>query len=246
MRYTAYRMTTMLLVAQFLIFAGAVLPVSALPPEVEADRLLLSAGEKMDKKDYTGAGQDLDKIKALGVKLPVEFYYQNGRYLASMRNAAEAKKNLETYLDKAGKEGKFYQQALKLFSLVEANEKRWGRFKANGDGTVTDTKTGLMWAAKDSGHGLSWANAKQYCATFSAGGHKDWRLPTQDELVSLYDKQEGHENLYHTPLIRFSGWCPWASETRGSEGAWFHFAYAARNFGTCVDGSPAVPVRSIK
>lgn len=32
MRYTAYRMTTMLLVALFLIFAGAVLPAVALPP----------------------------------------------------------------------------------------------------------------------------------------------------------------------------------------------------------------------
>ena len=225
MRYTAYRMTTMLLVGLFLIFAGAVLPVSALPPEVEADRLLLSAGEKMDKKDYTGAGQDLDKIKALGVKLPVEFYYQNGRYLAGLKNAAEAKKNLETYLDKSGKEGKFYQEALKVFSYVEANEKKWGRFKANGDGTVTDTKAGLMWAARDNGKSINWANAKQYCATFSAGGHRDWRLPTQDELAGLYDKgEQGH----HTPLISLSGCCLWASETKGSAAAYFYFDNGSR------------------
>jgi hypothetical protein len=120
MHNTTYRMTTMMFAALFLIFACAVLPAAALPPEVEADRLLLSAGEKMDKGGYTGAGQDLDKIKALGVKLPVEFYYQNGRYLAGMKNAVEAKKNIETYLDKAGKEGKFYQEALKLFSYVRA------------------------------------------------------------------------------------------------------------------------------
>lgn len=199
----------------------------------------------MDKKDYTGAGQDLDKIKALGVKLPVEFYYQNGRYLAGMRSAAEAKKNLETYLDKAGKEGKFYQDALKLFSRVEANEKRWGRFKANGDGTVTDTKTGLMWAAKDSGKPINWANAKQYCATFSAGGHRDWRLPTHNELAGLYDKEEQGG---HTPLISLSDCCYWVSEARGSEAAVFNFGNGARYWSpqSTAFYNRALPVRGGK
>ena len=33
------------------------------------------------------------------------------------------------------------------------------RFMNNGDGTVTDTKTGLMWAAKDNGSPINWQNA---------------------------------------------------------------------------------------
>jgi len=39
---------------------------------------------------------------------------------------------------------------------------RNGRFIDNGNGTVADTKTGLMWAAKDNGRYISWADAKSY------------------------------------------------------------------------------------
>jgi hypothetical protein len=90
---------------------------------------------------------------------------------------------------------------------------------------VTDTKTGLLWAAKDNGKDINWANAKQYCATFSAGGHRDWCLPTQDELAGLYDKEEQGG---HTPLISLSNCCPWASETSGSQAAYFHFPTGKR------------------
>jgi hypothetical protein len=35
------------------------------------------------------------------------------------------------------------------------------RFLDHGDGTITDTKTGLMWAAKDNGNLINWPNVNE-------------------------------------------------------------------------------------
>jgi len=58
---------------------------------------------------------------------------------------------------------------------------------ANGDGTVTDRATGLMWQQADSGRGMDWAAALQYAETLTLAGHDDWRLPSAKELQSLVD-----------------------------------------------------------
>ncbi|TSA48842.1 MAG: DUF1566 domain-containing protein [Nitrosomonadales bacterium] len=63
-----------------------------------------------------------------------------------------------------------------------------GRFIAYDDGTVFDTKMSLMWAAKDNGTDITWEDALNYAKNFRAGGYSDWRLPTSDELIALYDE----------------------------------------------------------
>ncbi len=64
----------------------------------------------------------------------------------------------------------------------------------NGDGTITDNITGLMWqqsADTDGDHDidaadkLSYTNANAYCANLSLGGHTDWELPDIKTLYSL-------------------------------------------------------------
>ena len=55
-------------------------------------------------------------------------------------------------------------------------------------GTVLDTKTNLMWAARDNGSDIRWPDAKKYCEGYRAGGYTDWRMPTQEELWSLIDR----------------------------------------------------------
>ena len=100
------------------------------------------------------------------------------------------------------------------------------RFVNNGDGTVTDTKTGLMWAAKDNGGPLNWQNARSYCQNYSGGGHIDWRMPTLAELAGLYDPKEKNEGGYHvTKLIDTSAASCWASDIRGYKAARFNFTY---------------------
>jgi hypothetical protein len=65
-----------------------------------------------------------------------------------------------------------------------------GQFTAYQDGTVVDTKSSLMWTARDNGAALSWPGAKDYATKARIGGYTDWRLPTQAELAALFDKSK--------------------------------------------------------
>jgi hypothetical protein len=57
----------------------------------------------------------------------------------------------------------------------------------NGDGTVTDTATGLMWQQDLSTTSRTWATALDYCNALVLGGYTDWRSPNIKELLSLMD-----------------------------------------------------------
>jgi len=72
------------------------------------------------------------------------------------------------------------------------------RFVDNGDGTVTDTCTGLEWArdtadidgggvdpTPESGDRISWCAALAHCEGLTLGGDDDWRLPNVFELESI-------------------------------------------------------------
>lgn len=58
------------------------------------------------------------------------------------------------------------------------------KYKDNGDGTVTDLVTGLMWE-KNMGEKLTFEEAKKKAETLRTGGYDDWRIPTVKELYSL-------------------------------------------------------------
>jgi len=60
-------------------------------------------------------------------------------------------------------------------------------FKDNGDGTITDNATGLMWAKNDSEQGLDWKNALYYAENSELAGYSDWRLPNVKELQGIVD-----------------------------------------------------------
>jgi hypothetical protein len=63
-------------------------------------------------------------------------------------------------------------------------------FVDNGDGTVTDEATGLMWSQDDSGVGMNWEDALGWVQQKNAEnylGHSDWRLPNAKEMQSLVD-----------------------------------------------------------
>lgn len=59
-------------------------------------------------------------------------------------------------------------------------------FTDNGDGSVTDNTTGLIWQ-QTAASNMTWAQALSYCAALNVGGHTDWRLPSVKELRSLAD-----------------------------------------------------------
>ena len=57
-------------------------------------------------------------------------------------------------------------------------------FKDNGDGTVTDNITGLMWQKTDGGE-MTFESASTYVKSLNLSGHNDWRLPTSHELFDI-------------------------------------------------------------
>ncbi len=104
------------------------------------------------------------------------------------------------------------------------------RFIDNGDGTVTDTRTGLMWMQQDSyqhkGHWMDWFQAFEYVNQLNQDAfadHIDWKVPTVKELQTLFDPdkfnsaQVGTEmNLHMDPIFAPEGsGSLWTTETNG-------------------------------
>jgi hypothetical protein len=71
--------------------------------------------------------------------------------------------------------------------FVRGNAYGGNNFKDNGDGTVTDKNTGLMWMKTDSGKPMTWEKALAYAENMTYAGYSDWRLPNAKELQYLVD-----------------------------------------------------------
>lgn len=138
---------------------------------------------------------------------------------------------------------------------------RDGRFIAYNNGTVLDTSTNLMWAARDNGANINWKDAKNYCEGYRGGGYSDWRMPTQDELAGLYDVSKNNtpicaegvnDKIHLTSLITFSCLAGWTSETKETwfitTAALFLFSHGYQNWliRTNFSGLRALPVRFAK
>lgn len=98
------------------------------------------------------------------------------------------------------------------------------RFILHGDGTVSDTQTGLMWkqcAEGQSGaecagdaEGFTWSEALRRAeALNNAGGfagYRDWRLPNIKELYSIVERQCYEPAINLTIFPNTSSWF-WSS-----------------------------------
>ena len=74
------------------------------------------------------------------------------------------------------------------FRMVRGNT-NYGtnNFVNNGDGTISDLNTGLMWQQADDGDFYDWENAIVTAENFELAGYTDWRLPNPKELHSIVD-----------------------------------------------------------
>ncbi|MDV7186293.1 DUF1566 domain-containing protein [Lutibacter sp. TH_r2] len=74
------------------------------------------------------------------------------------------------------------------FRMVRGNT-AYGKnnFIDNGDGTISDLATGLMWQKTDDGSSRDWEESLTYAENLKLGNKSDWRLPNAKELQSIVD-----------------------------------------------------------
>ncbi|MGQ1891509.1 Lcl C-terminal domain-containing protein [Thermophagus sp. OGC60D27] len=77
-------------------------------------------------------------------------------------------------------------------------------YKDNGDGTITDLNTGLMWQSIPDSEDFTWDEAVEYCENLELGGYDDWRLPSCKELYSISDFSSGWPYL-NTTYFKLAG-----------------------------------------
>ena len=99
------------------------------------------------------------------------------------------------------------------------------RFIENGDGTVTDRKSGLMWSQTDNNEDIFWREARGWIQNNFAKSidreYNNWRLPSINELQGLYMDSPDHKGyraacgheVKITPQIKISCILVWSSNT---------------------------------
>lgn len=77
----------------------------------------------------------------------------------------------------------------KFYRLYVRGNAEYGqnKFVDNGNGTITDFATKLMWMQDDSSNGMNWQDALSYAENITFAGYSDWRLPDAKELESIVD-----------------------------------------------------------
>ena len=117
------------------------------------------------------------------------------------------------------------------------------RFCDNGDGTVTDKETSLMWsqtdAYQDTSKWFNWFMAEDYIKSLNTkkfAGYINWRMPNIEEAETLFD-----EDVHIRDMDRFEifidpafspggGFTTWTSDERPHGTACiFYFRYGHAN-----------------
>lgn len=89
-------------------------------------------------------------------------------------------------------------------------------FTDNGNGTITDNNTGLLWQKTDGGE-MTFENAKAYCDKLTLSGFSDWRLPTCHELFSINYYQVSNPALNPIYFTVTSAEYWWSGEARADD-----------------------------
>jgi hypothetical protein len=117
-------------------------------------------------------------------------------------------------------------------------------YTVHGDGTVTDSRTGLMWkvcaegqtwtagACTGSAVEYPWGNALSLAEGMEYAGHGDWRLPNLKELRSLVEECRINPSINEVVFPNVPSYPFWTSspDATTSNGAWavyFNFGYTS-------------------
>ena len=89
-------------------------------------------------------------------------------------------------------------------------------FTDNGDGTITDNNTLLMWQKTDGGE-MTVESAIAYCSDLVLAGFSDWRLPTGIELFSINHYNHLNPALDTNYFTKTAAQYWWTSETQADD-----------------------------
>jgi len=139
------------------------------------------------------------------------------------------------------------RQAFAVDMLLRPKPYLENDFADNGDATVSDAASGLMWQKGGSDYPVNFAEARDHAWQLNEmafAGHTDWRLPTVAELLSLIrpePKRGGHclPNAL-TPIARRL----WSADARSFVSGWF--ADVDTGFIGFADHSCRLGVRAVR
>ncbi len=124
------------------------------------------------------------------------------------------------------------------------------RFSDHGNGTVTDTRSGLMWAkcavgktgttcASGAAARYTWKGALDFAEVSSHAGYPDWRLPDVKELASIVEQRcvnpainQDPAVFPNTPASFFWSSSPWTATVSSAWTVYFYYGssgYALRD-----------------
>jgi len=89
------------------------------------------------------------------------------------------------------------------------------RFAVSSEGVISDSQSGLDWVVGPDGD-TNYEQAEELVATNKVAGG-GWRMPTRQELNTLYQKGIGERNM--DPAFKTTGYWVWG-EPRDSSSAW--------------------------
>jgi len=124
---------------------------------------------------------------------------------------------------------------------IDANDDPTGRFVDNGNGTVTDKKTNLMWEKSPQSKILFWNEAKAYTDNLKLAGFSDWRLPTLAEFSELIKVSKIKDKPNECNWLNENGfsniqastyWCGDANMQDGTESGKYNVDFLYKNNGS--------------
>ena len=133
-----------------------------------------------------------------------------------------------------GNDHNYYTKAYDWYVRAVRGGQCYAGLEDNGDGTVTDTSTGLMWEIKtddggpqDKDNTYNWRQALGYCENLDLAGRTDWRLPDREELRSIIDYWKYNPSIDETYFPNVLSSVYWSSSTcvNNTGSAWYvHFS----------------------
>lgn len=162
--------------------------------------------------------------------------------------------HLKTETISAGGGKKFHARAVRNINTPTTIT---NHFLDNGNGTITDNLTQLIWQKVPNTSALTWEQGLAYAEGLTLGGASDWRLPNIKELQSLSNESATNPSVFSPYFSNLGGDFYWSSTSLPNQTneAWYwstKFGITTYDVKTkyhyviCVRGNPTLSVKQEK